>query len=90
MLFGVILLTVAVKVILISGCGVTKSKATASLLAFWETFNIDCMAIGGLAAWLLQRKKERILALLFNRFTQIAVYGATVALLCMGFQTAMA
>jgi peptidoglycan/LPS O-acetylase OafA/YrhL len=86
MLSGVILLTVAVKVILILCCGLSKSKAAASLLAFWQTFNIDCMAIGGLGAWLLQRKRERVLAHLFSRFTQIAVYGATVALLCVGYQ----
>lgn len=41
---------------------------------FWDHFSIDCMAIGGIGAYLLYYKKERILNILFNRYTQFAVY----------------
>lgn len=39
---------------------------------FWFHFNIDCMAIGGIAAYILYYKKQRALRFLFHPATQIA------------------
>jgi peptidoglycan/LPS O-acetylase OafA/YrhL len=41
---------------------------------FWQYFNIDCMAIGGIAACFLFYKKERILKLFYNKWLQTALY----------------
>lgn len=52
---------------------------------FWEHFNIDCMAIGGLAAWLLFYEKKKILDILYNPYLQVFVYLFTIACLATGF-----
>jgi peptidoglycan/LPS O-acetylase OafA/YrhL len=49
---------------------------------FWEHFNIDCMAIGGIAAWVLFHKKEKILNIVFNKYFQAIVLVFT--LFCLG------
>ncbi len=41
---------------------------------FWEFFCIDDMAMGGIMAWLLYHKKEKVLAFFFNKYVQIATY----------------
>lgn len=41
---------------------------------FWDHFAIDCMAIGGVGAYLLFYKKERILRVLYNKYLQVALY----------------
>jgi len=41
---------------------------------FWMNFCIDCMAIGGIAAYVLFYKKERLLKVMYNKYLQIALY----------------
>lgn len=44
---------------------------------FWlfvDHFSIDCMAIGGIGAYLLFNKKERWLKVLFNKYLQVFLY----------------
>lgn len=57
----------------------------SQLFRFWEHFNIDCMAIGGIAAWILFNKKEKILLFFYNKYLQIIVYLLTVGALVKGF-----
>lgn len=47
---------------------------------FWDHFAIDCMAIGGVGAYLLFYQKHKILKVLFNKYLQIALY-LTVAVI---------
>lgn len=54
--------------------------------AFWNTFSIDCIAIGGVAAWILFHQKTRLLSFLFHRYTQLALYG-TIAFCLIGGYT---
>jgi len=53
-------------------------------LVFWNHFidyfyfnRFECMAIGGLAAWLLSERKQRILTFLWSWPVQVAVYALT-------------
>lgn len=41
---------------------------------FWDHFSIDCMAIGGIGAYLLFYNKEQVLNFLFNKYLQVIVY----------------
>lgn len=49
-------------------------KANERLWLFVDHFSIDCMAIGGIGAYLLYFKKEKVLKLLFNKYLQVALY----------------
>lgn len=51
-----------------------ENKAIEDFYQFWMHFCIDCMAIGGIAAYLLFHKKEKILKALYNKYLQIALY----------------
>jgi peptidoglycan/LPS O-acetylase OafA/YrhL len=59
----------------------TLVRALAGLLG---TLSIDCMAIGGIAA-VAHLRRERILAVLFDRRLQAAVYVVLLAMLGSGF-----
>lgn len=52
---------------------------------FWEHFNIDCMAIGGIFAWILFSKKALLLNILYNKYLQLFVYFVTIIALLTGF-----
>lgn len=61
------------------------NAADETRLRFWnEVINylyftrIECMAIGGLFAWLHFAQKERLLAVLYSRWTQTIVYTLTI------------
>ncbi|MFC5411818.1 acyltransferase family protein [Larkinella bovis] len=56
------------------------------LTRFWNSFNVDCMAIGGVIAWALFYQREGILRVLFNRWFQAAVYGLTIFLIVRGVE----
>lgn len=60
------------------------SRALLLCFEFWNLFNIDCMAIGGMAAALLFLNERRVLSVLFNRGVQACVHGATLCLLAWG------
>ncbi len=75
MLIGVILFYLLVKIIAIylhtSNSG---SVAYYNFYQFWHHFSIDCMAIGGISAYILYNKKEKLLKLIYNKYVQIATY----------------
>ncbi len=82
-LLGVIAFYLGIKFILITinaHSGIfDHNKILHGLFGFWDEFNIDCMAIGGIAAYVLFHKKEKVLSFLFNIYTQIGIY---VLLIC--------
>lgn len=51
------------------------SSAWENFYQFWTHFSVDCMAIGGIAAYILFHKKDKILNILYNKYLQIALYG---------------
>ncbi|GAB3342707.1 acyltransferase [Larkinella ripae] len=53
---------------------------------FWLSFNVDCMAIGGVIAWALFYRREAILRVLFSRWTQITVYLLTAFMIIRGVE----
>ena len=60
------------------------SRANPQRLAFWNQAisyfyftRIECMAIGGLAAWLVFEQRRKMLHFLYRRDVQLAVYVAT-------------
>lgn len=53
------------------------------VLAFWETFNIDCMAIGGVIGY-AEYKKMKISSFLKNNFFFGAIVLSTVILVSQG------
>ncbi|WP_121356695.1 acyltransferase family protein [Flavisolibacter nicotianae] len=61
------------------------SAGLTHFASFWGTFSIDCIAIGGLAAWIVFEKKTRVLSVVFSRYTQIALYGLMAFLLIGGY-----
>jgi peptidoglycan/LPS O-acetylase OafA/YrhL len=66
--------------------GAFASRAVAAAGGAWRHFNVDCMAIGGLAAVVYFERRAAILRVLFNRFSQISAYLLIVALATFGFQ----
>lgn len=55
------------------------------LKTFFESFNIDCMAIGGLFAIYLFENDKKV-KLLFSKYTQIIVYSILLILLLKGIK----
>lgn len=51
---------------------------------FFVWFRVDCMAIGGLGAYFIIEKKERVLAFLFHKYIQISSYILLLLMLCLG------
>lgn len=49
-------------------------RSAEKLWLFWDHFSIDCMAMGGIGAWLLFYRKEKTLKILFNKYLQAALY----------------
>ncbi len=48
------------------------------IIDYFYYTSIDCMAIGGLAAWLAHHRPRKLLAFLFNRITQLAICALVV------------
>jgi peptidoglycan/LPS O-acetylase OafA/YrhL len=64
------------------------NRADEAALRFWNAVisylyftRIECMAVGGLFAWLVFAKKKAVLSVLYSRVTQLAVYSLTAWLL---------
>lgn len=75
MLFGVIVFYLAIKVVVIYyHLKYPGNPIVTDTFWFWQNFCIDCMAIGGIAAYLLFYKKEKVLKVLYNKYLQIALY----------------
>lgn len=75
MLIGVIGFYTAIKIIsIVLNSKYESSIAINEFYQFWQNFSIDCMAIGGIGAYLLFYKKEKVLKVLYNKYLQIALY----------------
>jgi peptidoglycan/LPS O-acetylase OafA/YrhL len=85
MLLGVIVVYLAIKFLLI---GIKAAKPDLPymkmVINFWRMFSIDCMAIGGIAAWALFEKKTAILNILFNKYIQLFTYAVLVIFIAKG------
>ncbi|HEX8514891.1 MAG TPA: acyltransferase [Bacteroidia bacterium] len=53
---------------------VDSDKILRGIFQFWDEFSIDCMAIGGIAAYIFFYKKEKLLTFLFNKYFQLLIY----------------
>ena len=90
-LAAVIIVTVAGSRWLALGLAMANVKTNrtddAALLVWNRVINylyftrLECMAIGGLFAWLVFAKKKSLLAFLYNRLVQVIVYALTAYLL---------
>jgi peptidoglycan/LPS O-acetylase OafA/YrhL len=56
------------------------------ILDFWYYFNIDCMAIGAIAAYLLFAKKELLLKWIFHPVMQWGIYAIVLTLIGFGIK----
>lgn len=63
-----------------------SQEAARTLMNFYFNLRLECMAIGGLAAWLLHARKERLLRVLGWPLTQILALGGLLASLALGQQ----
>ena len=54
------------------------------LLNYLYFTRIECMAVGGLGAWLVFARRQRILDFIFHRVFQVALYAVTVFFLVSG------
>jgi peptidoglycan/LPS O-acetylase OafA/YrhL len=63
-----------------------QSQVFKILLQFWYYFNIDCMALGAMAAYIVFYKKEKIQRVLFNRVTQVITLALLTVLIGFGYQ----
>jgi peptidoglycan/LPS O-acetylase OafA/YrhL len=88
MLTGVIIFYLSIlSLLLIIKTNILTSNAVINImLAFWQLFRIDCMAFGGLAAYLLFYNKQQILSLLFNKYIQIFLYSTVLLMIGIGFE----
>ncbi len=66
------------------GMAMHHSDSFELLARIWSRFSIDCMAIGGIAAWLLYRGDEVVQRVIFSPLTQVLVYTGTVLLIGFG------
>lgn len=90
MLIGVILFYVAIKVAsTIAYTNHPENRVFEEVYYFWNNFSIDCMAIGGIGAYLLFFKKEKVLNILFNKYLQIALYVLLAVVTVKGFAIPM-
>lgn len=75
MLLGVIIFYVGIKIAAtIAYTMHPENRVFEEIYYFWNNFCIDCMAIGGIGAYLLFYQKEKILSILFNKYLQIGLY----------------
>ncbi len=63
-----------------------KSPVFKILLQFWYYFNIDCMALGAMAAYVAFYKKENIQRVLFHPVTQVITLVLLAVLIGFGYQ----
>ncbi len=63
-----------------------QSPFLKMLLQFWYYFNIDCMALGAMAAYIVFYKKVKIQRVLFHPATQISTLLLLAVLIGFGYQ----
>jgi peptidoglycan/LPS O-acetylase OafA/YrhL len=78
-LLGVIGFYLLITLFLSYGITFRPGKIMGIMNDFWHSFNIDCMAIGGIAAYLLFYKKGKALQVLYHPVSQAIVY---ILILC--------
>lgn len=85
MLIGVIGFYTAIKIIsIVLNNKYDSNIAINEFYQFWQNFSIDCMAIGGIGAYLLFYKKEKVLKVLYNKYLQIALYAIVFVITIKG------
>lgn len=52
----------------------------------WMTASIDCMAIGGIFAWLYFHKKQAVLNILYHHFVHIGTIVLTILMIALGIR----
>lgn len=84
-LLGTVAIYVVVKTLAIVGT-VTNPDSVVFMKnwLFWDHFSIDCMAIGGIGAYLLFYRKEKALKVLFNKYLQAFLYVALAIITVKG------
>lgn len=85
LLFGIYLIKVILTLIQLISNSQTDEIAQKILYIMYFT-RFECMIIGAIFAYILHRKKARLLKILFNKYLQIFAYIAIIALLGTGFQ----
>jgi peptidoglycan/LPS O-acetylase OafA/YrhL len=65
---------------------VIDENLSRNILGFLASFNIDCMAIGGIIAYLYFHKNLKILKFLYRKDLQIFVVVLTVVLILLGMK----
>jgi peptidoglycan/LPS O-acetylase OafA/YrhL len=60
------------------------SSTLLNLQRIYTKFSIDCMAIGGITAYLLYHRKAGFLSVVFHPGTQLATYALTAVLIAYG------
>lgn len=86
MLIGVIGFYTAIKIAsIILNNRYEHNIAINDFYQFWQNFSIDCMAIGGIGAYLLYYKKDKVLKVLYNKYLQIALYLIVFVITIKGF-----
>ena len=63
-----------------------KSPVIKTILDFWYYFNIDCMALGGIGAYLVITQQEKILRLIYLLPVQLLTYAALILLMGFGIE----
>jgi peptidoglycan/LPS O-acetylase OafA/YrhL len=63
-----------------------QSPAMKLLLQFWYYFNIDCMALGAMAAYIAFYDKKNLLRILFHPVMQLCTLGILAGLIGFGYQ----
>lgn len=74
-LLGTIAVYLFIKTVAIAGhISQPSSTFMTKNWLFWDHFSIDCMALGGIGAYLLFYRKEKVLKILFNKYLQAFLY----------------
>ncbi|RCR69798.1 acyltransferase family protein [Larkinella punicea] len=81
----VVYLLIKFGLLFLTSNGITN-QAISFIAKFWNSFNVDCMAIGGVIAWALFYRREGILRVLFNRWLQAGVYLLTAFMIVRGVE----
>jgi peptidoglycan/LPS O-acetylase OafA/YrhL len=74
-LIATVIIYLLVKTVVVAGhIAYPASVPMLKSWLFWDHFSIDCMALGGISAYLLFYRKEKVLKILFNKYLQASLY----------------
>lgn len=87
LLYGVIFMYLFIKLVVIRliAHSIGWNPTLETFSAFISTFNIDCMAIGGLLALYLFQKR-RVLKILFHKYTQVLTIIILIVFISLGIK----